>query len=139
MLKFGDRVSVYALLLRDEYPSTDEQQSVHLEIPYPSVEAELNRWLPLVKWLLAIPHYVVLGILGFFGVFVVLAYWLVILFTGRYLRDMLNIVDGVLRWYTRVLAYAFLLSTDRYPPFRLGAQASSWEHRGCLSPKSLET
>ena len=117
--KFENRVSAYILLLRDEYPSTDEDQAVHLELPYPDARTELNRWLPLVKWLLAIPHYLALIVLSVVALVVVVVAWFVILFTGRYPADLFAFVVGVLRWYNRVAAYAFLLVTDRYPPFRL--------------------
>ena len=121
LLRFENRVTAFLLLMRDEYPSTDEEQSVHLEIPYPDVETDLNRWLLLVKWLLAIPHYVVLFLLGI-GVFVaVVASWFAILFTGRYPRKLFEFVEGWLRWTNRVNAYAFILVTDRYPPFRLSS------------------
>ena len=120
LLKFSARVAAYLLLMRDEYPSTDEEQSVHLEFPYPDVEAELNRWLPLVKWLLAIPHYIILVFLGIGAIIAVVISGLSILFTGRYPVGLFNFVVGTLRWEFRVLAYAFLLVTDRYPPFRLG-------------------
>lgn len=118
-MRFNTRVSAYLLLLTDEYPSTDEQQSVHLEIPYPDARYELNRWLPLVKWLLAIPHYIVLAILAIATLCSVIIAWFAILFTGRYPPSLFDFVVGVLRWATRVAAYAFLLTTDRYPPFRL--------------------
>ena len=118
--RFGARVGAYLLLLRDEYPSTDEEQSVHLDIPYPDAEEQLNRFLPLVKWLLAIPHYIVLAILGLVALIVTVIAWLSILITGRYPKDMFAFVVGVSRWSYRVAAYAFLLTTDRYPPFRLG-------------------
>ena len=120
LLKFSARVAAYLLLMRDEYPSTDEEQSVHLEFPYPDVEAELNRWLPLVKWLLAIPHYIILVFLGIAAIIAVVISGLAILFTGRYPVGLFNFVVGTLRWEFRVMAYAFLLVTDRYPPFRLG-------------------
>ena len=121
LLRFENRVTAFLLLMRDEYPSTDEEQSVHLEIPYPNVETDLNRWLLLVKWLLVIPHYIVLLFLGI-GVFVaVVVSWFAILFTGRYPRELFYFVEGWLRWTNRVNAYAFILVTDRYPPFRLSS------------------
>ena len=120
LTKFGMRVTAYLALLRDEYPSTDNDQAVHVAIPYPDA-ARLDRWLPLVKWLLAIPHYVVLAFLSVAGFVCVVVAWFVILATGRYPRSLFDFVVGVLRWWLRVSAYAFLLSTDRYPPFALRA------------------
>ncbi len=117
--RFGNRVAVYALLMDDRYPSTDEEQAVHLSYPYPNAERDLGRWMPLVKWFLAIPHFVLLLFL-WIGVFVaVVLAWFAILFTGRYPRGLFNFVEGVLRWHNRVAGYAFALVTDRYPPFRL--------------------
>ncbi|MPY93151.1 MAG: DUF4389 domain-containing protein [Acidimicrobiia bacterium] len=120
-LQFDNRVIAYLLLLRDEYPSTDEEQAVHLRLPYPDVRAELNRWMPLVKWFLAIPHYIVLIVLDIALVLVAIAVWVVILFTGRYPRGLFGFAVGVMRWHNRVVGYAFALVTDRYPPFRLAA------------------
>jgi Domain of unknown function (DUF4389) len=119
LLRFTNRVGVYLALMNDRYPSTDEQQSVHLEFPYPDAKADLNRWLPLVKWFLAIPHYIVLAFLYIAVFFVVIAAWFAILFTGRYPRGVFEFVEGVIRWHNRVVGYAFILITDRYPPFRL--------------------
>jgi Domain of unknown function (DUF4389) len=119
LLRFTNRVGVYLALMNDRYPSTDEQQSVHLEFPYPDAKADLNRWLPLVKWFLAIPHYIVLAFLYIAVFFVVIAAWFAILFTGRYPRGIFDFVEGVIRWHNRVVGYAFILVTDRYPPFRL--------------------
>ena len=119
LLGFTLRVAAYGLLLRDEYPSTDEEQAVHLEIAYPNVETELHRFLPLVKWLLAIPHYVVLAFLAVGTVLAVVAAWFAILFTARYPRGLFDFVVGVQRWWLRVVAYALLMTTDKYPPFRL--------------------
>jgi hypothetical protein len=120
LTKFVTRVEAYLALLRDEYPSTDEDQAVHIEIPYPNAKEDLNRWLPLVKWLLAIPHYIALVFLSIAVVVFVIIAWFAILFTGRYPSPLFDFVVGVFRWALRVLAYAFLLTTDRYPPFRLG-------------------
>jgi hypothetical protein len=120
LTQFTYRVNTYFLLLRDEYPSTDEEQAVHVVLVYPNA-AELNRWLPLVKWLLAIPHYIVLVVLGVVAFFAVVIAWFAILFTGQYPRGLFDYVVGVLRWSLRVQAYAFLMLTDQYPPFQLAA------------------
>jgi hypothetical protein len=117
--RFSNRVSVYMALMDDRYPSTDEHQSVLLDYRYPDVPADLNRFLPLVKWLLAIPHYFVLFFLDIAAIFVVIVAWFAILFTGRYPRGMFDFVEGVFRWNNRVAGYALVLITDRYPPFRL--------------------
>jgi hypothetical protein len=119
--RFGTRVSAYLALMDDTYPSTTDHQSVHLDYRYPDAARDLNRWLPLVKWFLAIPHVFVLAFLGIAAVFVVIAAWFAILFTGRYPRGMFDFVEGVMRWENRVLAYALLMVTDEYPPFRLSA------------------
>jgi len=119
LIKFSTRVEAYLALLRDEYPSTDEDQAVHIEIPYPDAKNELNRWLPLVKWFLAIPHYIVLVFLGIAAIVSIVIAWFAILFTGRYPKGLFDFVVGVFRWCLRVAAYAFLLTTDRYPPFAL--------------------
>ncbi len=119
LARFGTRVGAYLVLLTDQYPSTVEEQNVHLQIDYPDVERDLNRWLPLVKWLLAIPHFLVLIVLSVAAFFAVVIAWFAILFTGRYPRGLFDFVVGVARWGLRVQAYAFLLVTDRYPPFSL--------------------
>jgi hypothetical protein len=119
LARFGARIGAYFALLTDRYPSTVEEQDVHLEIDYPDAERDLNRWLPLVKWLLAIPHYIVLFFLFVAAFVVVIIAWFAILFTGHYPRGMFDFVVGVGRWALRVEAYAFLLVTDRYPPFSL--------------------
>ncbi len=121
LMRFSARVGVFLALMDDRYPSTDEHQAVHLDFPCPDARNDLNRWLPLVKWLLAIPHYVVLFFLYIAAFFVVIAAWFAILFTGRYPRGLFDFVLGVLRWGNRVVAYAFVLVTDEYPPFRLSA------------------
>ena len=119
--RFGNRVAAYLALLDDRYPATDQHQSVHLDYLYPDVERDLNRWMPLVKWLLAIPHYIVLLFLDIAALVVVIVAWFAILFTGRYPRGLFDFVEGVIRWHNRVIGYALVLVTDRYPPFRLAA------------------
>src|SRR6266480_2649843 len=120
LTRFSNRIGVYLALMDDTYPSTDEEQSVSLHFPYPNAKQELNRWLPLVKWFLAIPHYIVLWFLSIAAFFCVIIAWFAILFTGRYPRSLFDFVVGVFRWWLRVAAYAFLLTTDRYPPFSTG-------------------
>ena len=119
LTRFETRVAAFLLLLRDEYPSTDEEQSVHLNIEYPNAETDLNRFLPIIKWILAIPHYIVLIVLGILAVLVTILAWLLILILGRYPRGMFDFVVGVNRYGLRVGAYMWLLTTDRYPPFSL--------------------
>ena len=120
LLAFVNRVGIYVYLLRDEYPSTEDRQALNLRVVYPDAKQELSRGLPLVKWLLAIPHYVVLFFLSIGLVVVTLIAWFAILFTGRYPRGLFDYTVGVMRWSTRVSCYAILLTTDKYPPFRLG-------------------
>ena len=117
--RFAYRVGAYLFLLTDQYPSTVEEQSVHLEIDYPDVENDLNRWMPLIKWLLAIPHYIVLGFLGVGAFFAAIFAWFAILVNQEYPRGLFDFVVGVARWGLRVNAYTALLVTDEYPPFSL--------------------
>jgi hypothetical protein len=117
--RFSTRIFAYLFLLTDRYPSTVDKQAVNLDIKYPDAEKDLNRWLPIFKWLLAIPHYVVLAFLAIAVLFTTVFAWFAILFTGRYPESLFNFVVGVARWGTRVNAYAFLLTTDKYPPFSL--------------------
>jgi len=119
LMRFANRVGVYLALMDDRYPSTDERQSVTLDMPYPDAKNGLSRWLPIVKWILAIPHFIVLAFLSIAAFFVVVYAWFAILFTGRYPRGAFDFVLGVSRWYNRVVGYAFVLVTDKYPPFRL--------------------
>jgi Domain of unknown function (DUF4389) len=121
LMRFQARVGAYLALMSDVYPSTDDEQYVHLDFPYPNVNQDLNRWLPLVKWLLAIPHYIVLFFLGIGALVAVIIAWFAILFTGRFPQGLFHFVEGVFRWSNRVLAYAIVLVTDRYPPFSLSA------------------
>jgi Domain of unknown function (DUF4389) len=130
LLRFTNRVGTYLALMSDRYPSTDERQWVHLELPYPDARRDLNRWLPLVKWLLSIPHYILLFFLYIAVIVVVIIAWFAILFTGRYPRGMFEFVEGVVRWHNRVVGYAWILVTDQYPPFSLS--------QGALPPATPE-
>jgi hypothetical protein len=119
--RFTYRVAAFLALMDDRYPSTDDHQSVHLDYVYPDAPNDLNRWLPLVKWLLAIPHYIALLFINVSAIFVVIAVWFVILITGRYPSGLFEFVEGAIRWNSRVAGYAFTLVTDKYPPFSLSA------------------
>ncbi len=119
LIKFGTRVGAYVFLLRDDYPSTDEEQAVHINIPYPDVKNDLVNWMPLVKWFLAIPHLIVLCFLWIGAIFAVILAWFAILFTGTHPTGIFDFIVGVMRWTLRVEAYAIILTTDEYPPFSL--------------------
>lgn len=119
LTRFSTRVYSYLVLLTDKYPSTVDKQTVDLDVTYPDVKKDLSQWLPLVKWILALPHYIVLGILAIGAVLATIIAWFAILFTGRYPKSLFDYVVGVGRWSLRVNAYAFLLTTDKYPPFSL--------------------
>ena len=119
LARFSTRVCAYSALLTDAYPSTTKDQAVHLDIDYPDVEKDLNRWLPLVKWLLAFPHYVILAFLWLCAIVAIVIAWFAIIVTGRYPKGLFDFVVGVLRWNLRVNAYMYLLVTDQYPPFSM--------------------
>ncbi len=119
LTRFEIRVGAYAGLMTDQYPSVVEEQTVHLDIDYPDVKTELNRWMPLFKWFLAIPHYIVLAFLSVGAFFAMIFSWFAIMFTGRYPRGLFDYNVGVTRWWLRVAAYTTLLVTDQYPPFSL--------------------
>jgi hypothetical protein len=121
LMRFSNRVAVFLALMDDTYPSTDEEQSVRLDFPYPDVREGLNRWAPLFKWFLAIPHFLVLVFLTLAAFVCVVIAWFAILFTGRYPRGLFDFVEGVIRWWNRVIGYALVLVTDEYPPFSLSA------------------
>ena len=119
LTRFGYRVGAYFALLRDEYPSTDEEQSVHLDLQYPDVKTQLGRGWPLIKWFLLIPHYFVIFFLSIAAWVCIIIAWFAILFTGRYPRGLFDFVVAVGRYGLRMEAYALILITDRYPPFSL--------------------
>jgi|tagenome__1003787_1003787.scaffolds.fasta_scaffold20849642_3 hypothetical protein len=122
-LRYYWRVTSFAAFMRNEYPPFDFATDPALVVRDAAVvdvddPGEMNRWLPLVKWLLAFPHYVVLWLLGIAAFVVIVIAFFAVLFTGRWPEGMRDFVVGYFRWYTRVHAYVFLL-TDAYPPFSL--------------------
>jgi hypothetical protein len=117
--RFAWRITAYFLVITDRYPSTDEDQNVHLDVPYPDAKTELNRFLPLIKWFLAIPHYIVLFFLYIAAFVVLIIGWFATLIMGHYPRGLFDFQVGVMRWSWRVQAYSFVLATDKYPPFSL--------------------
>lgn len=118
LLRFQQNVSTYFFCLIDEYPSVDGSPKVRVDIDYPESD-DLMRGMPLIKWLLAIPHYIVLIALSIVALIVLIIGWFAVLFTARYPRPLFNYIVGYHRYGLRVLAYAFLMMTDKYPPFRL--------------------
>src|SRR5215218_6244373 len=107
---------------------------VHLEIER---QEDYSRFMPLVKWLLAIPHFLVLIVLGIGALFAILASFFAVLFTGRYPRGMFDFVVGVHRWGLRVTAYTFLM-VDPYPPFTLDDDPSYPVHFDIEYPEDVE-
>ena len=118
LTKLSTRISTYLLLMTDHYPSVEDEQSVHIDIPYPDA-SKLSNGMPLIKWFLAIPHYIVLAALGFAVAVCVIIAWFAILFSGKYPKSIFDFIVGVMRWSLRVTAYAILLTTDQYPPFSM--------------------
>ena len=116
---WNSRVTSYLVLLRDEYPPFGEDAAgeypVHVDIPYPE---RLSRLLIFVKWLLVIPHIIILALLSAVALAVYVIGWFAILFTGQFPRSMFDFLVGVGRWNLRVSAYVMLMR-DEYPPFSL--------------------
>ena len=133
VLRWGARVQAYVMLQRDEYPpfSFEGDYPVHLDLEYPT---HLNRWLVLIKWLLIIPHYIVLYVLQIVAEVITVIAWFAILITGRYPRGMFDFIVGYQRWNARVSAYMFLL-TDDYPPFSF-EQGSTYTPGPSTGPSS---
>jgi len=119
LLALSTRVTAYILLLNDKYPSIEE--SADVKITFPDVEggAKLNRYLPLVKWLLAVPLYLVGLVYTIYGIAVLIFTWFTILFTGKMPAFSADVLLGVTKYWNRVYGYAFLLVTDEYPSFSL--------------------
>lgn len=118
LLSLQTRVDAYLLLLTDEYPSIEENDVV--SVTFPEVDAKaLNRWLPLIKWFLAIPLYVV-GVFYIVYLFLLtIAGWFSVVFTGNYPEKCTEGVVGTIAYWNRVIGYAFLMVTDEYPSFSL--------------------
>jgi len=116
--RWNARVTAYVALLRDEYPpfgGSSPEYPVRFDVEYPE---KLSRLLIFVKWLLAIPHILILGLLGILGIVVYVIGWFAILFTGRFPRSLFDFLVGIGRWSLRVNAYYWLMR-DEYPPFSL--------------------
>jgi len=119
LISLETRVNAYALLLTDDYPSIEENDIVKITLPEVGEGSQLNRYLPLIKWFLAIPLYVMAIIYLVYGLFLTLFAWLSILFSGKYPVWCADAMVGILAFYNRVYGYAFILITDEYPSFSL--------------------
>jgi hypothetical protein len=118
LLSLQTRVNAYVVLLTDEYPSIEENDVV--SVTFPEVDAKaLNRWLPLIKWLLAIPLYLVGIVYIIYAAFLTLFAWFSILFTGNFPEFCAEGIVGVIAYWNRVVGYALILVTDEYPTFSL--------------------
>jgi len=118
LLSLQTRVNAYVCLLTDEYPSIEDNDVV--SVTFPEVDAKaLNRWLPLVKWFLAIPLYVVGIVYIFYGLFLTGCAWISILFSGNFPEFCAEGIVGVIAYWNRVVGYALVLVTDEYPTFSL--------------------
>ena len=118
LLSLQTRVDAYILLLTDEYPSIEENDIV--SVTFPSVDAkQLNQWLPLVKWFLAIPLYIVGLFYIIYAALLTIFAWLTVIFTGNYPEKCAEGVVGTIAYWNRVAGYALLLVTDEYPTFSL--------------------
>jgi hypothetical protein len=119
LLSLSTRVSAYILVLNDSYPSIEENADVKITFPEIDGGAKLNRYLPLVKWLLAVPLYIVGVVYVVYGLVVLIFTWFTILFTGKMPASSGEVLLGVTQYWNRVYGYAFLLVTDEYPSFSL--------------------
>ena len=119
LISLETRVNAYALLLTDDYPSIEENDIVKITLPEVGNGSQLSRVMPLVKWFLAIPLYVMGIIYLVYGIFLTLFAWFSILFTGKYPVWSADAMVGILAFYNRVYGYAFILVTDEYPSFSL--------------------
>jgi hypothetical protein len=118
LLSLQTRVNAYVVLLTDEYPSIEENDVV--SVTFPEVDAKaLNRWLPLIKWLLAIPLYLVGIVYIVYAAFLTLFAWISILFSGNFPEFCAEGIVGVIAYWNRVVGYALILVTDEYPTFSL--------------------
>ena len=120
-LELQNRISLYALYLTDEFPSIEKSKYVTITLPEVRGGKALNRWLPLVKWLLAIPLYVVGVVYLAVTVIYTIIAWFNILFTGKYPKFAIDFVVGTVQFWNRVTGYAFILVTDEYPTFSVKA------------------
>ena len=119
IVELSTRITAYALLLNDNYPSIEANSSVRVVFPDVEDGKKLNRLLPLVKWLLAIPLYIVGIVYTIYGLIMLIVGWFAVIFTKAMPQAVAEVLFGVTRFWNRVLGYAFLLVTDEYPSFSL--------------------
>jgi len=119
IVELSTRITAYALLLNDNYPSIEANSSVRVVFPDVEGGKKLNRLLPLVKWLLAIPLYIVGIVYAIYGLIMLIVGWFAVIFTKAMPQPVADVLFGVTRFWNRVLGYAFLLVTDEYPSFSL--------------------
>jgi len=119
LVELSTRLAAYVLILNDKYPSIEANSKV--AVLFPDVEGgkKLNRWLPLVKWFLAIPHYIVGAVYLVISLVVTFIAWIQTSITGKYPEWAGEIVLGTISYWNRVQGYMLLLVTDKYPTFRL--------------------
>ena len=119
LLELSNRINVYLLLLTDEYPSIEANQKVRLI--YPEIEGgkKLSPWMPLVKWFLAIPLFLLGLIYAIYALALTLVAWITVISQGHYPEEKAEEVIKVIAYWNRLYGYALLLITDEYPSFSL--------------------
>ena len=119
LIELETRLVAYVLLLTDDYPSIERNPNVAVLLPDVDGGKKLNRFMPLVKWILAIPLVIVGLVYALLALIITFVAWIVTWSTGTYPRWALDIVLGTIKFWNRVYGYAILLVTDEYPGFSL--------------------